>query len=548
MADGRPFRCISLKGRGALAALLVVSASVSAVTVPAGADTSASARSGPTRGGSVTFGLEAETSLGFCLASAQLAASGIQVVTAIYDTLTTLNSDGEYVPYLAQSVEPNEDFTQWTITLREGVRFHDGTPLDAAAVKLNLDSYRGANPDIDAPLGTFVFSDIDTVEVTGPLTVLVTTKLAWPAFPAFLYGSGRYAMMAPAQLDDQGECATNMIGTGPFRLVEWRPNESLTVARNEDFWRPGLPYLDEIVFRPIAEGQQRVNGLSSGDLDLMHTSGALEIIALRKRARDGELNIVDSDRGAEVGYGMLNVSKPPFDDITARKAVALAGDGSELNEIRNRGLLTLASGPFPPGSPVYLEDVGLPDHNLKKARKLAAKYEREHGEPISYEYLTVNDPEARALAELSKQQQAKAGIEVSIRQIDQATLISSAIAGQFQQLAFRNHPGGDPDTQYVWWHSGSPVNFGRIDDPVIDDLLERGRVETDPDARVKIYRQLNRRFATQLYNLWVWYTRWGVASQRSVKGVAGPPLPDGHGRPFALFAGIIPVVGLSLTE
>ncbi len=533
--------------RRTIAVVGVVTACLAAITIPASASTRASAPAKPSRGGSVTFGLEAESSLGYCLASAQLGPAGIQVVAAIYDTLTTINSDGETVPYLAESVEPNEDYTQWTITLRENVRFHDGSPLDAAAVKLNLDTYRGKNPKINAPLTTFVFSDVDTVEVTGPLTVLVTTKQTWPQFPAFLNGTGRYGMMAPAQLADQGPCATNMIGTGPFRLEEWRPNESLTVTRNDQYWRPGLPYLDEIVFKPVTEGQQRVNGLASGDLDIVHNSGALQIIDLRKRARAGEINLVDSDEGAEVGYGMLNVSKPPFDDITARRAVALAGDGSELNEIRNRGLLTLASGPFPPGSPGYLKDTGLPDHNLKQARKLVAQYEREHGEPISYEYLTNPDPETRALAELNKQQQAKAGIEVSIRVVDQATQISLAIAGQFQQLAWRNHPGGDPDTQYVWWHSGSPVNFGRINDPVIDDLLERGRVETDPDARVKIYRQLNRRFASELYNLWVWYTRWGVGSQRDIKGVAGPPLPDGHGRPFALFSGVIPVVGLSRT-
>lgn len=535
--------------RRPLAVLLVVSACVAAITIPAGAKTRVSAPAAPDVGGSVRFALEAETDTtnGFCLPSAQLAAPGIQVVTAIYDTLMTINTNGEYVPNLAKSMEPNETFTEWTITLREGVTFHDGTALDADVVKLNLDTYRGKNPAISAPLNSFTFQDVVDVTVSGPLTVVVTTKRPWPSFPAFMFGSGRFGMSAAAQLKDAASCATNFLGTGPFEFVAWNPGESLEVVRNDSYWRKGLPYLDSITFVPTPNAQQRVTGLLGGEFDMIQTSGANQIVELEKRDRDGEVNLIVSDRGAEVAYGMLNVSKPPFDDIIARRAVAYAGDSQELNDIRNQGLFTIATGPFAPGSIAYVKDTNLPDHNVKKARKLAAQYEAKHGVPISYEYLTVTDPEAIALAELVKEQQARAGIEVSIQPIAQAALIGRAIGGQFQQLGFRNHPGGDPDTQYVWWHSGSAVNFGRISDPVIDDLLDRGRVEPDPQKRKAIYRKLNHRFATQLYNLWVWYTLWANAALPDIKGVAGPPLPDGGGKPSALFAGVIPLVGLSRT-
>jgi len=536
--------------RRMVAVLLAASVCVvTAVAVPVGARTNAAVPAAPSRGGSLTFALEAETDTtnGYCLPASQLAASGIQVVSAVYDTLVTINTKGEYVPYLAKSVEPNEDFTEWTITLREGVQFHDGTALDADVVKLNLDTYRGKNPAISAPLSTYIFQDVADVTVRDPLTVVVTTKRPWPAFPAFLFLSGRFGMSARAQLADQASCATNLIGTGPFRFVRWIPGESLTVERNPEYWRKGLPYLDGITFVPLPEAQQRVSGLLGGEFDMIQTSGALQILELEKREESGEVNLVVSDRGAEVAYGMLNVSKPPFDDIIARKASAYAGDAAELNDIRNKGLFTLASGPFAPGSPAYVKDTDLPAHNLKKARTLAAQYETKHGEPIRFEYLTVPDPEALALGELVKEQQERAGIEVTVQVVAEATLINRAIGGQFQQLGFRNHPGDDPDTQYVWWHSGSLVNFGRINDPVIDDLLDRGRVETDPDKRVAIYRKLNLRFAKQLYNLWVWYTLWANAAALDVHGVAGPALPDGHGKPSSLFAGVIPVVGLSRT-
>ena len=134
---------------------------------------------------------------------------------------------------------------------------------------------------------------------------------------------------------------------------------------------------------------------------------------------------------------------------------------------------------------------------------------------------------------------------MTIRTLDLSAFINEALAGNFHSAGWLNFPGGDPDTQYAWWHSGSPVNFGRINDPVIDRLLEEGRVETDPATRVAIYQDLNRRFRTQLYNLWAWYSVWAAGYQNDVAGVKGPPLPDGGGKPFALFAGVIPLTGIT---
>ena len=111
----------------------------------------------PVEGGSVTYGLEAETLGGFCPPSAQLAAGGIQVFEAIYDTLTVPNDKGDYVPYLAKSVDHNADYTQWTIALRDGIQFHNGEPLNADAVKLNFDRYR------KGVLFGLVFGDISDV-------------------------------------------------------------------------------------------------------------------------------------------------------------------------------------------------------------------------------------------------------------------------------------------------------------------------------------------------------------------------------------------------
>jgi len=525
---------------------VVIALAVGVLATPAHAATGGQKAAKP--GGEVVWGLDAETPEGWCLPAAQLAASGIIVANSIYDTLVTINSKRQYVPYLAESVTPNATYDQWTIKLRPNVKFHDGTPLDADAVKLNLDSFRGVNPKINARLNQFVFANVADVKVVDPLTVLVTTKTPWVAFPALLFNGGRAGIAAPAQLNDPATCATNLIGTGPFEREEWRVNERMVVTRNPNYWRTGYPLVDKITFRPVPDSAVRLTQFEGGQLDIMHTSSADAIAQLRDEAKSGKAQLFESDSGGEVTYLMLNSSKPPFDDIIARKAVQYARNTAEINQIRNRGIPELASGPFGPGTMGYLKDAGQPKPNLKKARKLVAEYTAKHGAPPDYTYTSVATPDNIAVAELVKEQASKVGITVTIKTVDQASLINDALAGNFQAMGFRNHPGGDPDAQSVWWKSDSPINFGRIKDPEIDRLLNEGRVETDPTKRTKIYEDLNRRFSEEAWNLWSWYTVWGIAAKPDIKGILGPPLPDGHGKPFPLFGGTVQVLGESRSD
>ncbi|CAN5225418.1 ABC transporter substrate-binding protein [soil metagenome] len=508
----------------------------------------------PERGGEVVYAVEAETSGGFCLPEAQLAAAGMQVARSIYETLTAPNEDGEYVPYLAESVEPNATFDQWTITLRDGVTFHDGTALTAEVVKNNLDAYRGEYRDAagnrvrNPLLFVFVFQNIADVAVVDPLTVTVTTKTPWPALPAFLHTGGRIGIMAQAQLDDPDSCGSALVGTGPFVLDEWVVNDHLSAERNADYWQSDadgtqLPYLDAIEFRPTIEDAQRFNSLEAGEVDALHSTNALQLENVRTMAEAGTVNVSESEAYAEVGYGMLNASVAPFDNVLARRAMAFAGDRGRLNQLRNDGQLTVASGPFAPGSVGYLDDAGFPEFDLDEARRLVDEYEETTGQELAFTLSHATGPDTVARAQLVKEMAEEAGATVTLRQSEQAQLINQAIGGEFQAMVWRNHPCGDPDLQYDWWHSGSPANFPRIDDPEIDRLLEEGRVSTDSAERREIYEELNRRFADQAYNLWAEWTRWMVVTGPEVHGVLGPDLPDGSG-PFPGLATGHPTVGL----
>jgi peptide/nickel transport system substrate-binding protein len=507
----------------------------------------------PVAGGSVVWALPAETSGGWCLPEAQLAISGIQVARAIYDPLTAPDSHGEYRPFLARSVTSNAAHTVWNITLRSGITFHDGTPLTAQVVKNNLDAARGTYKNRHPLLSSFVYGKyVNDVKITGPLSVEVDT-VPWTAFPAYLYGSGRFGVMAQAQLDDTTTCASKLIGTGPFMIKDWKRNDHFTAEKNPHYWRKDahgvqLPYLDEIDFRPVVVSAQMVNGIQSGDLDLALDDSSLNISVYRTFARDRQINLTESAKYPELSYTMFNTTIPPFNNLDARLAYAYGVDTATINRIRGKNIDKVASGPFGPGVMGYLADTGLPAYNPTKAKAAVAKYTRETGKPLKFTYLAPGtDPDLLKTLTLIKNYLEKAGMQMTVKAVDESQGINNVIGKQFQAVGWRNHPGYDPDTGFVWWHcdnaSGvcdNPVNFGGFNDPVINKALEDGRASPDPAKRRADYETVNRQFAKMYYNGWGAWTDWSVPAGTRVHGINNLPLPDGS-NPFpGLTSGIDP--------
>jgi len=503
-------------------------------------------------GGEIQYGLEAENAGGWCLPNAQLPLSGVEVASAIYDTLTVPTRGGNgvirYVPYLAQSVEHDRSYTQWSIRLRPGVGFHNGEPLSAAAVKQNLDAYRSG------VLFGSVLADVADVQVVDALTVKVVTAVPWVAFDAFLWSNGRLGIVAPAQLADPQTCAIRPIGTGPFRFVSWNINDKLVVERNPGYWQRDaqgrrLPYLDRIVFRPVTDAVERVKRVQDGELDVTHLSDG-QLISRLRGAHARTVNLVEGDVGGEVVYTMLNVSAPPFDNPTARLALAYALDTKELIRATQGGVVSQAVQPFAKNNIGYVapNDLKFPGYDPARAKQLARRYQQQTGRTLSFTVRTTSDPSGTQLARLIASQATAAGIQVQIDASDQNTLINQALGGGYQAVLWRNYPDGDPDTQSVWWEStdrlgnANVANFGQLHDPGLDRLLRAGRSETDANKRAQIYQDVSRRFADQMYNIWGWYTRWAFPSAKRVHGVSPPRLPTGESG--VIINGVQPLVGL----
>ena len=532
------------RGLARLVAAIAAGALALSVVGALGGTAGATARRASS-GGNIKFGLEAETT-DYCLSRAQLAISGIQVVAAIYDTLTVPNSKGIAVPYLAKSVTPNSNDTQWTITLRPGIKFQDGEALDANVVKLNLDTYRGAPSGVSAaegPLFTIYLQFIQDVTVVDPMTVQVTLKTSVPQFPAYLYSTGRMGIMAPAQIN--GNCSTDMIGTGPFKLQSYQQNQQTVVVKNPNYWQAGYPKADSITFVPIPDGPQRNTDLQGGQVDITHQSSGLESANLR--ALSGVRTLVQGPGEREIVHLWLLSNKAPFNNQVARSAMAAAVNRPEINQIRNKGIFTVANGIFDSAIPGYLSNAGFPAYNLAKAKKLVAQAKAALGGQFNVTLGTTTDPDASAEAQLIKQQAAQAGINITIAQFDQATLINKALAGQIDILAWRNlygefTNGSDADT-YVWFADGYPTNFGMYTDPQIQTLLDQGRAATSAAEANPIYQQFNRIMAQRDYVIPEYYVNWTIGYNSNVT-IGFPPLPGGGGRPLFAY-GRIPLLDVS---
>ncbi len=255
----------------------------------------------------------------------------------------------------------------------------------------------------------------------------------------------------------------------------------------------------------------------------------------------------------ELGMVLLNVSRPPLDDLAVRKAIVEGTDRQALNEIANKGNFTLTNQVVDQDVMGYLKHPGFPQYDPKAAKKTVAAWKRAHGgKSPSFDLQSPADEMNIALSQEIKRQMAAIGIKVNLpAPVDQATIISQAIGNQVDSFLWRNYAGGDPDTLYPWFESGSPLNFNKIDDPLVDAALSAGRSQPDATKRAAIYAGLNRRLSTQAYNLYTWYENWYVAEQSNVKGVLGPNLPDADGKPgkrkpVDVLAGYHQVLGLWL--
>ncbi len=520
-------------------------------TTEAETETTEPAAKDPVYGGTIIVSGEAEVANPWTPAAMQCDSYCQQRARTFYDPLVALNADNEIVGVLVDTYESNADFTEWTFNLREGIKFHDGTALDAAAVVKNLVA-TGSGLLISGAITDYGKNADGTlaIEATGDLSFTIKTgkggdlsqPLPWPNLPASL--AGQLGMIAsPTWLDAVAldpTLSTAPVGTGPFIVESYAPRDKLVVTRNPDYWMKDaagnqLPYLDSVEFRVIEDSETASEALQSGDIDIFSTSSAIVISEFRDLA--DEYPMTEQDSFTETNYILIDLAKPgPLQDARVRCALSKAIDRQELNDLTADGILQIANGLFSPGQEGYLEDNGFDTaQDLEGAQALIDEYVAENG-PVTVNYGTVTSAITAQIAELYQGYWDQIGVTTEIQQVPQDQFITNALFGDpgFFMYGWRNHAGTTIDGQYFWWHSsasapdgGLALNFGRVEDPIVDENLDAQRVESDPAKRLEFAENVNRHMAEQCYQIPTSWTLWGTPRDPKIQGLSTLVFPDG---------------------
>ncbi len=512
----------------------------------------------PAMGGHLTVAGDAEVSNPWTPAAMRCDSYCYTRARTFFDQVAVFGDDGQVHGMLAESIEPNDDYTEWTITIREGISFTDGTPVNAAAVIYNLQA-AGTGvlvsalvkdiakiPDPADPERTIL-----KIEQLDDLTFVIFTgddgdpekPLPWRNFPHAL--AGQWGLIASpfwlAEVAENPELATQPVGSGPFVVDSYEPRGSLEVSRNPDYWMTDadgnqLPYLDSISFRVIEDTEIAAEALQSGDVDIVTSSNGRAIRTIQELG--DEFNVTLQDDYIETYYLLVDLDKPgALQDRRVRCAISAAIDRQEFVDATSGGFNQIANGLFSPGQQGYLDDNGLSlEQDLDAAEAMITEYEEETGTDVEFSLGHIPSNVVVQGAEVLLGWWSDVGIDVETETVPQNDFINLAVFGtpEFEVFLWRQHTGVFVDQQYLWWHSDNAfpdgelsLNFGRLRDPDIDAALDAARQSTTDEEAIAAAEDINRIFAEQCYYIPIAWLQWAVLSDPSIDGIGELTLPDG---------------------
>ena len=298
-------------------------------------------------------------------------AESSEVTEQIFDHLVRYKPDSaEIEPALAESWDQSPDGRVWTFHLRKNVRFHDGTPFDAASVVFSFDRQRDPHHPYHQDDFTYwenTFRNIQSVEAVDSSTVRITIERPYAPFLSNL-AMFPVSIVSPSAVRKWGpEFARHPVGTGPFRFVEWSPGERIMLAANPNYWG-GAPKIQHLVFVAIRDPRQRLVALEGGAIDVAENLSPedLQFVALHP-----ELTLLHVAAN-NVGYLAMNTQHPPFDDVRVRRAVNYAINKTAIVKLIYQGLGRPASSPLPPSIWGHIDE-DLYHYDRAMAMKLLAE-------------------------------------------------------------------------------------------------------------------------------------------------------------------------------
>lgn len=408
--------------------------------------------------------------------------------------LIGFDKDMKEIPLLAEKYEANDKATEFTFHLRQGIKFHDGTPFDAEAVKINFE--RVANP-ANRLKRQSLLAMLDHVEVVDAHTAKCVLKNPFGAFvPTIAHPS--LQLVSPAAIKKYGEqIGRHPVGTGPFHFVSWSP-DTLKVAANEHYWQKGLPRVKAVVLRSNPEGGARIAMLQSGEAQFINPVPAPMVKLVESNPKTAMLEAPS----IFVSYMAMNVLKKPFNDVRVRQALNHAVDQKAFGKIVYGGHAEPLLSAEPPHVTFYKEQ---PPYAYDPAKAKALLAEAGYKDGFSATLWAANNTEAIQAMQFLQQQLGAVGVKVAVVPLEAGVLASKIWSVQKPEdsdleLYYGRWSSSTGDADWalrpLFWSKGFPphlYNVGYYSNPDVDKALEGGLETADPAKRKAFYEDAQER-------------------------------------------------------
>lgn len=417
-------------------------------------------------------------------------------------------------PYLAESWSIADDGLSVTLNLRKNAKFHDGKPVTSEDVKFSIMTVKANHPfkSMFAPVTDVETPDANTAVIKlsqpHPAILLAMSSALLPVIPKHVYGDGQDAKTHPAN--------NAPVGSGPFKLAEYKPGEQITLERNPDYFIDGRPYLDKIIIRIIKDENALLIAMENGDVDMYPFMASSRSIKRLDKAAD--ISITDQGYAAvgPINWLAFNTSKAPFNDVKVRQAIAYATDRDFITKALHGGFSKVQRGPIIESSPLFNASMPAYDVDLDKANALlddAGLKADGDGKRLSATIDFIPGPaeQQKNVAEYLKSQLKKVGIELEIRSAPDFPTWAKRVGGHDFDLSMDVvFNWGDPVIGVHRTYLSSNIKKGVIwsntqsyQNAKVDELLAKAAVELDGGKRKALYDEFQQIVGEEVPIYWI---------------------------------------------
>lgn len=419
-----------------------------------------------------------------------------KVTQNLFETLLNFGEQDTTInPGLAKTWEVSDDGLTYTFQLEEGVKFHDGTDFNAQAVIKNVDRWKGGTEDDFYYFNSMFKAEGEDIitEVVAEGDYTVVFKLSRPQAP-FLknLAMSPFGIASPEAFEAAGDkFGDNPVGTGPFKFVDWKRNDSITIEKNADYWQAGIPKLDRVIFRSIPDNSARLNELMASNIDLADginpSDGALV-------EGDSKLQLIERP-SMNIGYLGLTNTRAPFDNKLVRQAVNYAIDKQAIVDAFFEGRAEVAVNPMPSSISGYNDALTPYPYDPEKAKSLLAEagYDGKEIElwamPVPRPYM----PDGAKVAEVIQKNLEDVGMKSKIVTFEWATYLEKAKNGEADAFMLGwTGDNGDADNFIYTLLDKDNIgsnNYAYYTNDEVHDLLIKAQSETDENVRNDLYKK-----------------------------------------------------------